>query len=288
MDKIRKNFLKFINGEVVMDRYLSAGEFAKLCRVKKDTILYYDKIGLLKPDFINEKKYRYYSISKYWQMSRIKMLQDIGMSLDAIKDYQSDMNEKKLYAMTEKQIEYYKSLIKKFEFNIKCCQEGLKLYRYLQQANFEKFFIYDSEEEYYIYTKAKNMENDDNFIDFIEDYNKHRKYYFDNDMGYSFIEGGVCYFSDIAKGFGNDFFISKIFEKVDSDNLLIKPQGKYLCYIHKGPWEDFNIIWEKFSKYIEDNSLEIVDDLFYGIDLVNYVDTKEMAEYVCKYEICIK
>ncbi|MEA4988772.1 MAG: MerR family DNA-binding transcriptional regulator, partial [Anaerovorax sp.] len=44
-----------------MKEYLTTGEFASLCGVKKDTILYYDEIGILKPDYFAENGYRYYS-----------------------------------------------------------------------------------------------------------------------------------------------------------------------------------------------------------------------------------
>ena len=36
-------------------------EFAALCGVKKDTLLHYDHIGLLKPQWVGENGYRYYS-----------------------------------------------------------------------------------------------------------------------------------------------------------------------------------------------------------------------------------
>ena len=32
----------------------TTGEFAKLCNVRKDTLFYYDEIGLLKPEIIQD------------------------------------------------------------------------------------------------------------------------------------------------------------------------------------------------------------------------------------------
>lgn len=36
-------------------RYLSTGEFAKLCNIKKHTLFHYDDIGLLKPEAFDDK-----------------------------------------------------------------------------------------------------------------------------------------------------------------------------------------------------------------------------------------
>ena len=41
--------------------YFKTAEFAALCGVKKDTLLHYDHIGLLKPQWVGENGYRYYS-----------------------------------------------------------------------------------------------------------------------------------------------------------------------------------------------------------------------------------
>ena len=43
-----------------MDKHLfKTAEFAALCGVKKDTLLHYDHIGLLKPQKVGENGYRY-------------------------------------------------------------------------------------------------------------------------------------------------------------------------------------------------------------------------------------
>lgn len=65
-------------------KLLTTGQFAELCKTSKDTILYYDKLGLLKPVFVGSNKYRYYSIFQYCVFDRIKVLQDTGYSLEEI------------------------------------------------------------------------------------------------------------------------------------------------------------------------------------------------------------
>ena len=44
--------------------HIPISEFASLTNVSRQTLIYYDKIGLFKPDFKNESGYRYYSVKQ--------------------------------------------------------------------------------------------------------------------------------------------------------------------------------------------------------------------------------
>jgi len=62
------------------------GDFAKRCEVTIKALRYYDKLGLLVPDYIDKfTGYRYYSIKKVAEMQRITELKDIGFTLEEIK-----------------------------------------------------------------------------------------------------------------------------------------------------------------------------------------------------------
>ena len=65
--------------------FFSVNEFAKMSRIPKDTLLYYDRIGLLPPEERGDNKYRYYSILLLATVNMIRTLQRLGMSLEEIK-----------------------------------------------------------------------------------------------------------------------------------------------------------------------------------------------------------
>lgn len=61
------------------------GEFSKLCRVPVKTLRYYDEVGLLEPDRVDEfTGYRYYTVDQLARINRILALKDLGFSLDEI------------------------------------------------------------------------------------------------------------------------------------------------------------------------------------------------------------
>lgn len=59
-------------------------EMASLFNVSRQTLIYYDKIGLFKPAVVNEKGCRFYSPTQIPLMRLICMLRDLGLELDEI------------------------------------------------------------------------------------------------------------------------------------------------------------------------------------------------------------
>ena len=64
----------------------SISAFARYSRTTKDTLLHYDRMGLLSPNIRRENGYRYYSPSQLATMNVIRTLQEIGLSLHEIKE----------------------------------------------------------------------------------------------------------------------------------------------------------------------------------------------------------
>ncbi len=69
-------------------KYFSINEISKIFGVSKQTLRYYDKIGLLKPGYVDaSNNYRYYYYEQFFEMSLIIQLKDLGVSLKEIKEY---------------------------------------------------------------------------------------------------------------------------------------------------------------------------------------------------------
>ena len=64
--------------------YYKTGQFAKLANVSERTIRYYDKIGLLKPSFVMENRYRQYSDLDLLKLQKILSLKHLGFSIEEI------------------------------------------------------------------------------------------------------------------------------------------------------------------------------------------------------------
>lgn len=64
---------------------MTIGEFSRFCQVTVKTLRYYDKLGLLMPNEVDEwSRYRYYDVSQMQQLNAILRLKDMGFSLEEI------------------------------------------------------------------------------------------------------------------------------------------------------------------------------------------------------------
>jgi len=68
----------------------SISNFAKFSRTTRDTLLHYDKIGLLSPASRRANNYRYYSREQLAQINVIRTLQKLGMTLEEIKELRNN------------------------------------------------------------------------------------------------------------------------------------------------------------------------------------------------------
>lgn len=65
---------------------LSIGQMAKSCGLARSTLLYYDRIGLLKPSGRSGANYRRYTEGDRHKLAAICMYRQIGLSMDSIRD----------------------------------------------------------------------------------------------------------------------------------------------------------------------------------------------------------
>lgn len=68
--------------------YFYTGELARMFHLNKQTLFYYDKEGLLHPQYRNpENGYRMYQFNQIYHLALICYLRKIGFSIEQIKDY---------------------------------------------------------------------------------------------------------------------------------------------------------------------------------------------------------
>ncbi|QRG69140.1 MerR family transcriptional regulator [Brevibacillus choshinensis] len=99
-----------------MQNKLTIGEMAKLRGITVDTLRHYDKIGLLKPYYIDsDTGYRYYSISQYEVLGTIRELRRIGFSLEEIKDFLTNRTVKKSVQFLQQSMDKVQEKIKELQ-----------------------------------------------------------------------------------------------------------------------------------------------------------------------------
>ncbi|HJB06534.1 MAG TPA: MerR family transcriptional regulator [Candidatus Enterocloster faecavium] len=87
------------------ENFYTTGAFAKYFGIKKDTLFYYDEIGLFSPAFVGENGYRYYTASQISPFGTLLALREMNVPLCQIREYFEAPSPAKLEIMATRQME---------------------------------------------------------------------------------------------------------------------------------------------------------------------------------------
>lgn len=91
-----------IGVEEKMKKYLSIGEVAKLKGVGVKSLRYYDRIGVLKPAYVDpETRYRYYAVEQLATLDMIFVCLELDIPLKTFQTYRVDAHTVDLKALIE-------------------------------------------------------------------------------------------------------------------------------------------------------------------------------------------
>lgn len=261
---------------------LTVSQFAKLHNVNKRTLHYYDEIGIFSPDYKGENGYRYYDYMQGVDFEYIKMLKELNMGLDEIKRYIDNPNEEDFKEIAEVKIKEIDQEIRTLNRRREVLEDKLnKLNKCddLRKKNSVK--VIECEEQKFFYTPFK-FEDDDlkQLISHIKD---------------------VWTVDEYCKGIGSFVSVEKIqrgeFEEydglfiemlddIDSDNMIIKPKGKYICAYHMGDWDTLPDFYDEIVKYAEENNLILVG---YSFEIgMNDFAISDMEDYITQIMIRVE
>lgn len=209
-----------------MGKYLTTGEFASLCGVKKDTLFHYDEIGILTPDCIGDNGYRLYSPNQVMTFEIITSLKAVGMSLKEIQKYSSKQNTEEFLNLLKKKrhdlidAERRLSVTKDFVDNaIEIIEESL-------QINLGQIYFEQCDEEYMVVTKTPSLDdmNDTSYWVQIQELTDFCNL---NQLGNVFPIGEILLRENFNQGiFRSDYYCSKPMRKISGPNVQVKPAGE--------------------------------------------------------------
>jgi DNA-binding transcriptional MerR regulator len=151
-------------------KYITTGEFAKLCKVNKQTIFYYDQIGLLSPVLKNEKGYRYYSIHQIELFFVIDLLKDLGMSLNDIQQYMKNKSPESFLSLMYRKKEEIVKKRQEIEMKEKMIEAKIALMEEASHLDFHQITLKELPEA--ILYLSRNIQNitDEKFVEVVSDF----------------------------------------------------------------------------------------------------------------------
>ena len=267
--------------------YYKTGQFAKLANVSERTIRYYDKIGLLKPSFVMENRYRQYSDLDLLKLQKILSLKHLGFSIEEI--FPMVMDNTNLKESFELQI----NLIEDKISHLQSLKDALK--RASQTPNLSWNMILSlvqlSNEETNIIEQYKNAKNLNDRISLHEKYSTNRQGWFNwlfNQIDFSRVNrllelgcgNGKLWQENRIDLRNREIFLSDISEGM-VEEVRNKLGSDFNCIVadaEKIPFKD-----EYFDSIIANHVLFYLNDLNLGLKEIDRVLKSDGILYCSTY-----
>lgn len=184
-------------------------QFAELCHSTTQTLRYYDKVGILKPYYIEKSsKYRYYLEEQAFEFLKIKQLQDAGFSLEEIKVLKDKGDNEIIEALNNK-LDQFKERINRIEqLKETYLKEKMELELEVEKLEFERLNVIAEPNRLIIATqqdivKLKCRKQADPLADLLNEMQNQIIIGLDSFSDFKKYENAVWNFTDIYKDWQN-------------------------------------------------------------------------------------
>jgi len=270
-----------------MKSIFTIGETAKIHHISKQTLIFYDKKGLLKPAYIDEENgYRYYSLEEFAALDVILFLKFLGLPLKKINSYLTERSAEKSIAVLKKQKQVVERNLDKLKAVRAKINSSLSVYEdYKDWADKKGPFIKKRKAQHALWL-AIEPPYDDEQVDlslkqlvlFVEQ----EDYLADYSMG------SIVKQEDLLSGslkYTKTFII--INKAVSNENYMKLPAGAYATSYHHGPYENIETSYGKLLDFIKDNGYMIDGDVKEYLIFDVYV-VKDKRDFVTEISVKVK
>lgn len=266
-------------------KYYKTGELSKIYKLGRDSIKYYEKLGLLNPTR-DTNSYRMYTIKDICNLNLIRELRTLDFSMKRIKEFIENRNIKTTKKVLKEEIELiekkvddlntHKESLKKRLLSIDKCLEHTTFNRIeLLYMNKRKALTND--------TKVSYDENVDYLIQRLSEKFEDKFYVLGNsNFGAVFDSDSIS--NDVYNIYKHTFCL---LDDDATDYNFVIDEGYYVTYTYKGAYKQYKEIFEMLYRFIEVNRYTILRDPIeiYKIDVY---ETSLEDEYVTQVQIPVK
>jgi DNA-binding transcriptional MerR regulator len=264
---------------------LSTGEFAKICKVTKQTLFHYDAINLLKPKHISGKGYRRYGVEQFFDFDMIAAFKETGSSLKEIKKYVHGKSTEDFLALFEAK----RVIFRKEREQLAHREHMLKdMQTYTREAldfTYDTFMVQRQEEERLEFLPTMPFPVDslpeivDRFVEYVDFYaTKQRKPRLP--FGMVLDRDGEEHEMYLGR-----YLFSRATRSTPRSQLHVKPEGEYAILAHTGTIPTHKKALTELLGQIKSAGLAVASYV-YAYDMMSYFLHGSGEVYATKY--CIQ
>ncbi|MFR6016356.1 MAG: MerR family transcriptional regulator [Paraclostridium sordellii] len=266
-------------------KYYKTGELSKIYNLGRDSLKYYEKLGLLNPGR-DTNSYRMYTIKDICNLNLIKELRSLDFSMQKIKEYLENRNVDTTREMLLEEVRFIDEKLEELSSHKESLHKRLSsINNTVEHTNFNRIeLLYMPKRK--VLTVNSNVTFDENVDYLIQRLNEKfdDKFYVLGNSNF----GAVFDTKSVTKGVFNNY--KYIFCLLDDDTKnydFIIDEGYYVTYTYKGNYKQIRKILPMLFKFIEFNNYTILGDPLeiYKIDIY---ETSIEDEYVTQVQIPVK
>ncbi|WBW97131.1 MerR family transcriptional regulator [Oceanirhabdus sp. W0125-5] len=271
-----------------MKKYFSIGETAKINNVSIQALRLYDKMGLLKPAYVDqETNYRYYTIEQFMYIDLIRYSKYIGAPLKELSHVFNSKDIRKLMAFMKNQ----QKIVEKEITRLKNVSRAIghledKIKYGIESKKTNEVFLKEIEKRFIIDIKLDIKDKESDIEIKIRKKDKlveENELIFEGETGY-FINSHL--FLNKGKFEYESVYSTLLGEGIENKNLDIRdiPKGKFLCITYLNDEREKAV--HKLREYIKENNIETLD-IVVESQLLNTLNPWENNDLLYELQILI-
>ena len=266
-----------------MKNLFSIGEISKLQDISRQTLIFYDKIGLFRPAYVHpDNGYRYYSAGQLDYLDTICIMKKIGFSLNEIKAQMKNFTIdhsivalRKQLSVINRQIEELQMIKNRVEHRCLQLEHSVSIRDHSDVVSVEEV------NTQYILLQAVAEPHTLEMLSiatkecFVRSFREHLSIFFQS--------GAIVPYERVLQGRYTEanFAFLPIEKTEDCDGILELPEGRCVYTYHTGDYRSIGKAYERILEYCRAHHLKIVSDS-YEFAINDYLSTADENEYITK------
>ena len=262
-----------------MDRDLfTVGELSEMTGVSKQTIRYYDKIGLLRPGKVGDNAYRYYGPMHVLYLNAIMRLKQLGCSLEETRQYISGRDLSDVRGMLEKRRSLTQKTIEELQRGLDALEEQIgQIEAGVAARAHSGVWIKRLPQRHFIYIDSDKTP--DLKLGIMQIGKLVRRLY---SLGLLYVGSPV--FEYVEGRLRTGYFLPK---RPDGFKMKTVPAGDYACIAHTGVYANMGQTLKQLKDFMAKNNLPVLSNT-YQLFLIDYALTQNDNELLTELQVLTK
>lgn len=264
------------------NRYLTAGEFARVIGTTKHTLFHYDEIGLFTPIYRADNGYRYYSIDQLEIFDVIMTLRELDLPLSQIQEYLQHKSPENFVRLLTKEKALVDQKIAQLKMTRKWLADKSRQVLLNMEKELEEIELVECPEQYLItsYSACSEdialVEKIGDLYDYCEAHGCKSTY----NVGYI-----QTYENLLQENYEEYHEIYLLFDSPPKKmEYTVKPGGNYLCAYHKGHWSAIGSTYQKLLAWARERQY-VLEKRFYEEYLLDALMVEGIDNYVTRIAV---